>query len=96
MNFYEKMTRAAENKKRAKSEEILTTYLDGLDALTDGRGFDARHQSAYETIINALNSHEDLIEKLKLLIFELKGLPAHDPETIIKANELLQSIEKGA
>lgn len=26
--------------------KILETYLDGLDALTDGRGFDASHEKA--------------------------------------------------
>lgn len=37
-------------KKGSELHPMLATYLDGLDASTDGRGFDAKHETARQFV----------------------------------------------
>lgn len=47
------------------ADTLLTTYLDGLEASIDGRGWGLVHQNAYAKIVRAINSHERLLDSLK-------------------------------
>ena len=44
----------------AKSAELIETYLDGLQALTDGRGWGIKHQEASDEIHRLIDTHGDL------------------------------------
>jgi len=39
---------------------LIETYLDGLQALTDGRGWGIKHQEASDEIHRLIDTHGDL------------------------------------
>lgn len=49
----------------SKAEKLLDTFLDGLDAACDGRGFGAEHLAAKTEIVRAVNCHDELVAALR-------------------------------
>ena len=52
----------------AKSAELIETYLDGLQALTDGRGWGIKHQEASDEIHRLIDTHDDLLTAAKYAV----------------------------
>lgn len=56
-------------------DDIVSRIADGLDALTDGRGFDAGHQEAF----NMANASPYLFEALEECLAWAEGQGWHQP-----------------
>lgn len=59
---------------KAGVPEPLSTYLDGLDCSTDGRGWDAKHEAAKEQLYRCINNHEALYNFVsEVATLEMRG-----------------------
>lgn len=48
-----------------KSAVLLETFLDGLDALVDGRGWGMKHQKANDELHRIIDTHAEILQALK-------------------------------
>lgn len=57
----------------SKGDSMLTKFADGLDAATDGRGWGSEHQKVRDYIVCAVDSHDALVEAVKIALFWFEG-----------------------
>lgn len=75
--------------------KILATFLDGLEASTDGRGFDAEHDAARRFVEDAVSFavvRRDALTK----IAEYPVNDNSEPDAMASAIEFMQDIARAA
>ena len=75
--------------------KILATFLDGLDASTDGRGFDAEHDTARKFVEDAVRFatiRRDALTK----IAEYPVNSNSEPDAMARAIEFMQDLALAA
>jgi len=71
--------------------KLLDTFCDGLDATTDGRGWNAEHDAARKEIVRRCNAHEALVKAATDL---LAYLPAsHDGFQVKLEDALIEALQ---
>lgn len=76
---------------------VIETFLDGLDASVDGRGWGLEHQKAMETVNRALDSHEELLAAAKFALDVFKEMdqsPGNNGDEIEPIGTLKAAIAK--
>jgi hypothetical protein len=60
-----------------RSTELIETFLDGLEALVDGRGWGIEHQKASDEIHRLIDTHEELVKagKRAIIALDINGAP---------------------